>query len=80
MSTFWIYIQILVKTNQIYVKGTNASKLFFGTDLSTFQTYDKLKTIPLLEEAVPKNLCQTSPFSALGSWENGFSPLDLIFI
>ena len=47
---------------------------------STFQTYDKLKTIPLLEEAVPKNLCQTSPFSALGSWENGFSPLDLIFI
>ena len=44
------------------------------------QTYDKLKTIPLLEEAVPKNLCQTSPFSALGSWENGFSPLDLIFM
>ena len=34
MSTFWIYIQILVKTNQIYVKGTNVSKLFFGTDLT----------------------------------------------
>ena len=42
--------------------------------------YDKLKAIPLLEVAVPKNLCQTSPFSALGSWENAFSPLDLIFM
>ena len=34
MSTFWIYIQIWEKANQIYVKQTNTSKLFFGTDLS----------------------------------------------
>ena len=43
------------------------------------QSSETLVTFPLLELAVPQNVRQTGPFSALGRWQNRFSSIALFF-